>query len=519
MRPVYSRAVMNAIDSRAAIDCGVPGVVLMENAGRAIAEAALSLLRQRADEPGSVLVICGKGNNAGDGFVAARLLYEKGFPVRVMQLFPEVSIAGDALHHFRLAREAGVDMLPSDARSDDRIDELLGGCSLIIDAIFGTGLNALVHGVAEQMIRHINSAAVPVLAVDIPSGIDADSGAVLGCAIRAQQTISLHALKPGLLLYPGAEYAGIVSVADIGVPPEAERDMVFVARMPGHSDIRGMLPARPADSHKGMYGKVLVIGGSLGMAGAPYFAAAGALRAGAGYALCAVPESIVSALATLIPEAVGIPLAETRDHTIAHSSLRLIGDALDGVQACVVGPGLRMGSESTLLVRDLARMIAVRGIAAVYDADALNALASLPERPPVAGGIFTPHPKELARLLGVTVQEVQKDRIAAAKRAANEFESVIVLKGAHTIIAEPEGAVYINPTGCSALATAGTGDILAGIIAGFIAQGAAPIDAAVLAVYLHGLAGELAAAELGERSVIASDVLQYLSQAILHINA
>jgi ADP-dependent NAD(P)H-hydrate dehydratase / NAD(P)H-hydrate epimerase len=519
MRPVYSRAVMNDIDSRAATVCGIPGVTLMENAGRAVADAAAALVSSPDSPPGTIMVICGKGNNAGDGFVAARMLHEAGIPVTVMHLFPETAISGDAMHHFRLARESGVEILPSDARSDERLASLLGCSSLIIDSIFGTGLNAPVSGAAGQMIAHINNAAAPVLSVDIPSGIDADTGAVLGCAVRARQTVTLHAMKPGLLLYPGAEYAGTVCIADIGIPHDAENDMAVVAQMPGSTDIRAMLPARPADSHKGTFGRVLIIGGSAGMAGAPYFAAMGALRAGAGYALCAVPESILSTLAALIPEAVGLSLTETRDHTIAHSSLRLIGDALDGAQACVVGPGLRMGSESALLVRDLARMIAVRGIAAVYDADALNALAALPERPPVAGSIFTPHPKELARLLGATVDEVQSDRIAAAKRAAAEFESIIVLKGAHTIIAAPEGEVFFNSTGCSAMATAGTGDVLAGVIAGLIAQGAAPLDAACAGVYLHGLAGEFASGEFGERSVLARDVASFLSKAILHITA
>lgn len=480
---------------------GVPSLTLMENAGAAVAEFALD----HWPHAERIAVICGKGNNGGDGLVAARKLVERGKRVRVQLVAHASEIHGDAAQMLPKA--------PAPLRQVVTRAELvppLRECDLIIDAIVGTGFRPPVQGLYRDVIEAINAAAAPVLAVDIPSGADADDHAPQhGNAIcRADGIVTFTAPRPAHIF--GQLTRGPIRVVAIGSPDGAIESELNLDLITPH-DIASLLEPRALDSNKGLYGHVLIIGGSLGKTGAAGMAGLSALRAGAGLATIATPRSALPLVAAVAPELMTEALAETEAGSISADAS--LATAMSGKTVVALGPGISRNESTVEFVRKFVRDCT---LPLVIDADGLNAFENRAQnlmgtsRPLV----LTPHPGEMARLTGVSTREIQADRIAIAREFARKHGCMLVLKGYRTLIASPNGDVWVNPTGNPGMATGGTGDILTGMVAGMVAQHVDDVPRAVAtAVYLHGLAGDLARDELGEQSLLASDLLTYLPDA------
>jgi NAD(P)H-hydrate epimerase len=497
---------------RLAIDLyGIPGIVLMENAG---AQVARILWQEYPDlQARRVAVLCGRGNNGGDGFVIARYLHNSRVPVRVFIIGEPGDISGDASMHLHMLQRAG--MVPESVGTPESAKEMgarLVDYDVLIDALLGTGLKAEVSGMFQLIITAMNAAGRPIVSVDIPSGLSADEGMLLGDYVRADLTITMALPKRGLLLYPAAEYVGRLVVVDIGFPAAVrEHAMIHCHTLESHA-IAAQLQARHADTHKGTYGHVLLVAGSTGKTGAGVLASMAALRTGAGLVSFALPHSLNAAMEAKLTEVMTLPLPEVEPGVLGGEATQCIIEALEGKSALVLGPGLGTRPETVRCVHEVLRQV---GIPIVLDADGLNALPPNPEdigdiKAPL---VLTPHPGELARLLRTTTAAIQANRLTVAQETASTWRAVVVLKGAHTVIAEPEGTLYINLTGNPGMATAGSGDVLSGMIGALLGQGYAPSLAAQIAVHAHGLAGDLAAAAAGERSVIAGDLVETLCHA------
>ncbi len=486
-----------AAADEATIASGTPGFVLMERAGRAVARATVALAGRRYGA--RVAIVCGKGNNGGDGFVAARVLHREGVAVRCLLLADESEYQGDAAAHLKEMSRAGVKPRPFEAN-------VLGRSDVVVDAIFGTGFRGRAEGRPAEAIEAINSNGARVLAVDIPSGVAGDTGAVEGPAVRANVTVAIAAQKLGTVLQPGAGNAGQVAVVDIGIGlGEAS---IHLAEA---SDIGAMLPSRSADAHKRSTGSVLVLAGSDGMSGAALLTARGAARMGAGYVTLVSTSYVDHAKKSRIPEAVSRIAAGHSE--LGPEVLATFADDFERADAVALGPGLGTGPRQRALVEAALEEI---DVPLVLDADGLNVLAedTAPLRKRTGSTVITPHPGEMATLLGISGREVQADRIGVARRAASDLGCVVVLKGAGTIVARPEGPAVLNPTGGPALATAGTGDVLTGVIGALLAEGLDSLSAAMTGVFVHGLAGTLAAGSTGGRGTVAWDVAEALPAAV-----
>lgn len=502
-------AQSRSIDRRTIEEIGIPSPVLMENAGLAVAAA---VARRCGGVRGrSIVVLCGKGNNGGDGFVVARHLAVQGARVRLFLAGARDKLSGDAALEAQIAANMGLPI--AELQSPAGAAEALAGADAAVDALLGTGTRGEVTGLMADLIEALNAGPAPVVAVDVPSGLNVDTGLPCGHCVRAVETVTFGVLKRGLALYPGAAYAGRVVLAPISIPDaaiEAEGIGVCLLQAP---DAAALLPRREAWAHKGSAGSVLVAGGSLGMAGAAAMAALSALRVGAGLVRLAVPASLNDVLQAKATEVITLPVAQTDAGSFAPAGLRDAVERAGGSECVALGPGLGRNPET---VRGFLEILPEVKAPLVIDADGLNALAEHPEvfgrlaSPPV----LTPHPGEMSRLLGKSVADVQGDRIAAAEEAARRFHAIVVLKGAGTVVAGPDGAVSINSTGNAGMASAGMGDVLTGTIAGLVAQGLAPRDAAVLGVFVHGLAGDLAAADRGGIGLLATDVQERLPAAL-----
>jgi len=504
---------MRDLDRAAIQQWGIPGLTLMENAGRAVADAARRLSAADSERP--VVFVCGTGNNGGDGFVAARHLSEQGRRVRVLLAGSRDRVTGDALENLRRLDEAGIEVVEiDDAQVAARV---LPQAALIVDALLGTGLSGKVRGLPGQLIEVINDSGRPVLAVDVPSGLDADSGEPLGIAVRAIETVTMGLPKIGLCLYPGMDYAGRITVANLGYPAELVADAPGVGELIDPEWVGLLLPRRLPSAHKGQFGRVLVIAGSVGMTGAAAMCAEAALRVGAGLVTVGCPASVNDILEVKLTEAMTFPLPETYLRTLDTPALALILELAEDADVLAVGPGLSRQPETAVLIR---RLVARVGKPMVIDADALNALADATVllEGQHAPAVLTPHPGEMARLMGVSTGKIQAKRAHFAEAAAKRFRSVAVLKGARSIIAESGRPLTFCPTGNPGMATGGTGDVLTGTIAGLIAQGLLPFEAAAAGVYLHGLAGDIAAERVGEPSLLAGDVLEALPEAIQRVS-
>jgi hydroxyethylthiazole kinase-like uncharacterized protein yjeF len=495
---------MRELDRGAIQDLGIPSLVLMENAGRTTYQI---LRREFPALQGEVAVVAGRGNNGGDGFVLARYLAQAGLPVAVFLLGPKDQVRGDARVNLDILAHLGlgVQEILTDADLKDALHRL-AKAGLIVDALLGTGLNAPVTGLMAALIERLNHLRPPVLAVDIPTGLSADTGEVLGVALKAEVTVTYGWPKLGQVLPPGRDYVGRLWQVDISIPPDRARNAPL--ELAEARELRGLLPLRPVGSHKGNFGHLLVLAGSEGKTGAAAMTSEAALRAGAGLVTLGIPASLNDILEVKLTEAMTLPLPEAAPaRALGRAALNPILKFLDQKFTLALGPGLGTHPETRdlvcCLVHDLPQPM-------VVDADGVNNLDAGPSCLEGAAGprILTPHPGEMARLLGLTVPEVQARRLDLARETAARFGITLVLKGAQTVVAAPDGRASLNSTGNPALASGGTGDVLTGLIGGFLAQGLAPWDAARLGVYLHGLAADFFVSQHGPRGLIAGDLLQ-----------
>jgi hydroxyethylthiazole kinase-like uncharacterized protein yjeF len=503
---IVSAEEMRAVDLATSERFGVPSLTLMENAGSAVADYVLSHFATAR----RVVVFCGKGNNGGDGFVAARRLHERGKQVKVILLADPGDLRGDAAMMAAKLQAPAVAVRSSEELSSDLVQLSLRG-DLYLDAVLGTGFKPPVSGLYADAIAIMNASKVPVIAVDVPSGSDADAmGPQTGTIARADAIVTFTAPRPAHVF--SMLSAGPTVVADIGSPEEAIvsalRLNVITAR-----DIGALIGPRPAESNKGNYGHVLVVGGSLGKAGAAAMAGMAVLRAGAGLSTVATPKSVLGTVGGFHPELMTEPLPETDAGTISIGALDRIGELAKGKSVIAIGPGISRDPQTAELVRNLVGRVE---LPIVLDADGLNAFEGRVDELNGKGRtlVITPHPGEMARLAGCTIADVQKDRLGTARKFAREHEVIVVLKGHRTLVVQPDGEAWVNMTGNPGMATGGTGDILTGMTAGMMAQHSKNAFTAVLAaVHLHGLAGDVMRENVGEHSLVATDLLQGLPEA------
>ncbi len=505
---LVTAAQMQKVDRKTIDEVGIPGPELMENAGRGIAEGIIEDLLG-ASLGAKVTVFCGKGNNGGDGYVVARYLHEAGIPVEVYYQGPYEKLSDDARLNFDRAAKLKIAMTEVTEPSvlPDTLDS-----EFIVDAIFGTGFSGSPRGITAEMIEYVNTQSQCVIAVDLPSGLNADTGQAEGSVVEADYTYTLALPKFGLFVSPGRELAGVISVVPIGVPDSVVDGFDFTEELITEDMVLDRMPVRAPDGHKGTFGKVLVLSGSLGLTGAAAMAAESALRTGSGLVKLASPRSVIPILAGCVVEATGHPLPEVANKGVL--ALRALGEARELAKehdAVIVGPGIGRHHETWELVR---RFLSKLEKPAIVDADGLNALEGHTEVLKLAPDeiVITPHPGEFARLSGKKVSNDVHERIAAAREFADEHDVVVVLKGSPTVIADTEGIVYVNQTGNHGMATGGTGDVLSGMIGSLLGQGLDAVDAAICAVYMHGLAGDLAADDLTPRAMIAGDLIAYLGE-------
>jgi len=513
---VLNAAQMREADRRTIDDIGIPSLVLMENAGRQAVAAMEAMYSDLSDR--QVAVLCGRGNNGGDGFVIARTLVQRGIDVAVFLIGSVGDVRGDARVNLEILGRLGLTVVEvADSQAWELHFSEVSDCTLIVDAIFGTGLNAPVSGFIESVIADVNTSGLPVVSIDLPSGLSADSAEPIGPSIEAGLTITIAAPKLPLVLPPGELRAGDIVIADIGIPIEV-LDNVTGPRVEllTRGAMREIVVPRTADSHKGDYGRVLLVAGSRGKTGAAHLAAVGALRSGAGLVTVATPASCQPVLAGMAPEYMTEALEEADGGLAVDEIDRVLEMARDVV---AIGPGLGQAPAT----RNFIQQIVDRAtMPLVIDADGLNAFASAPDRLTGREGrdiIITPHPGEMARLVGMSTHEVQAHRLEIARNFASAHRLFVVLKGHRTLIATPDGKVFINPTGNPGMATGGTGDVLTGMIAAWLAQLLDAEAACKLAVYLHGLAGDLAEADEGEVAMTSADVAGHLGDAMLELTA
>lgn len=502
---------MKELDRRAIEGEGIPSIDLMDRAAAGVAQAALSFLPRRG---GKCAVFCGSGNNGGDGIAAARLLFLKGIEVRVFLVGSYEKLTPDALEETRRLSECGVELEAFELENAGQA-AYARSCQVLIDAVFGVGLSREIQPESPfaAAIRLMNECPGKVVAADIASGVEADTGRILGCAVKADKTVTFTLPKPGQFLGEGADHSGEVTAWDIGIPEKLVRSMACQAQTMEEAFLREALPPRKADGHKGTFGKVLVIGGAVGYTGAPYLTATAAVRSGCGLVFLGVPETIWSVEAAKCTSAMPFPLPDTKG-LLSENALQKIEEKLDGCDVLALGPGLGRSAEITALVCGLLEKTEKP---VVLDADGINALAGhidVLDRRRGRVTILTPHDGEFARLGG---DLRSGDRLGAARSFAGDHGCYLVLKGHRTLIAAPAGNVLVNTTGNSGLAKGGSGDVLTGIIASLLAQGASPIRAAGLGVWLHGRAGDIAAERLTPYAMTPEDVIAALPEAFFEI--
>ena len=508
---VLTAAQMREADRRTIEDIGIPSLVLMENAGRQVVAAMEAIHSDILDR--QVAILCGRGNNGGDGFVVARTLLQRGVDVSVFLIGQVSDVRGDARVNLDILGRLGVTVVEvADGQAWELHLSEVRDCNLIVDAIFGTGLNAPVTGLIESVITDVNASGIPVVSIDLPSGLSADSCDPIGESIDAGTTVTLGAPKLPLVLPPAENHAGDIVIADIGIPTDIIDGLDGpVISLLTRASARELLTPRTPDSHKGDYGHVLLVAGSKGKTGAAHLSAMGALRGGAGLVTVATPASCQAVVATMAPEYMTVGLDETADGLNPDGVDALIEIARDVI---AIGPGLGQAPGTRAFVQSLVDRATTP---LVIDADGLNAFIEDPDRLAGREGrdvIITPHPGEMARLLGMSTDEVQASRLEIARNFAVAHHVYVVLKGHRTLIATPDEKVFINPTGNAGMATGGTGDVLTGMIAALLGQLLDAEAACKLAVYLHGMAGDLADADLGDVSLMASDLVSHIGDAV-----
>jgi NAD(P)H-hydrate epimerase len=506
---------MQELDRRAAAEYGIPSLLLMENAG------AETVREMRATFPAlsrsRVAILCGRGNNGGDGFVVARHLLNQGVTVRTFLLGRRGEVKGDARVNLETLEKMGAALVEvTDTGELATLSEGMPSTDVVVDALLGTGTQGPARDLLAEAIELVNRAGRPVVAVDIPSGLGADDSEPPGPAVRAALTVTFALPKRSLLLYPAASYAGVVRIVDIGIPSALCRDPELRLGLLEAQDAVPAFPRRDPAAHKGSFGHVLVVAGSVGKTGAAVLTSLAAQRIGAGLVTLAIPESLNDIMEVKLTEVMTEPLPETEARTLGRDALDRLVRLAEGKSVLAIGPGLGTHPSTQELVRDL---LGVLRLPIVLDADGLNALAGRAELLGRAAGpvILTPHPGELSRLLGIARDELLRQRIPVVQEVAGRFNVTLVLKTAHTVIASPKGDAAIVPTGNPGMATGGTGDVLTGIIAGLLAQGVDPGLAARAGAYVHGLAGDLAAERMGQEAMLAGDLLESVPEAIRQV--
>jgi NAD(P)H-hydrate epimerase len=518
---VVTAEEMQDIDRETIHGLGMPGLVLMERAGLAVVSKIKEFFGRRR-----VIVVSGSGNNGGDGLVVARNLHNEGWDVRAFITSKPENLKGDALSQYKTASEFGVSIRP--------IEELLINYPsilirhpLIVDAILGTGLKKEVTGLLSDVIRLINKSKVPVISVDMPSGISSDSGQIMGEAIKANYTVTFGLPKRGHILYPGCEYSGKLFIEDIGFPKDLLSSDKLKVELLEREYISAIVPERYKYSHKGDYGHVLIVAGSKGKTGAAFMTAKACLRSGAGLVTIGIPESLSDVFQTRVTEEMTLILPDKGDGTLSSKSFDSILYFLDEkADILAIGPGIGVSSHTEKLVKTL---IQRSSKPMVIDADGINSIQKDIEifsraKAPI---ILTPHPGEMARLLSQKSKvrsqkseekrlrdKIEKDRINIAQSFSKETGTYLVLKGVPTIIATPDRRAFINTTGNPGMATGGTGDVLTGMISGFLSQNKDPLNACILGVYLHGIAGDIVATEKSQHSLIASDIIEKIPDVL-----
>lgn len=511
---VVTAAQMQTLDRRTIQEAKVPGTTLMERAGIGV---VTHLMQAWGPPKGKkVVILCGKGNNGGDGLVVARLMAKKGAKLKIALMAPLNELSPDAKIMYRRLSKVIRPSLFTVNPSEESLRSLTQDADLLVDALLGTGLASSVRSPYTFAIEAMNASPAFTVAIDIPSGLDSNTGATLGVAVQADLTVTFGCPKLGLYLDSAIDKVGNIQVVDIGIPQDFVLDLNPHIHLLSQEMVRPLIPPRLPSSHKGTFGHAGIVAGSPGKTGAPAMAGLGALRIGTGLVTVATPQSVSPILESKLLEVMTEPMPESTQHLLGMEAYPVLLAFAATKSALAFGPGLGISPETTELLRHLLPQLEAP---CVLDADALNGLAqhcqifSSMKRPP----ILTPHPGEMARLLAASSsKQVNEDRIGISRQFAMQHKVILVLKGARTIIAEPQGHVAICPTGNPGMASAGMGDVLTGMIAGLLAQGLGAWDAARAGVFLHGLAGDLAAATIGEPGLIAGDVITAIPHALTH---
>jgi NAD(P)H-hydrate epimerase len=509
---VLTSQQMKEIDRKTIEEIGIPGPVLMENAGLKIVKVIRARFPEIQKE--KVLIVAGKGNNGGDGLVVARHLWNRGGRPKVLLLAAKQDVKGDAALNLGIADKIGVEIVEILSAEDwKKHKRELSAARLIVDAIFGTGLMNPAGGIYATAIEDINKAKAYKVAIDIPSGLSSDTFQIIGPAVRADLTVTLGAPKISHVFPPAEDWVGELVIADISLPPFLFEDENLKLEVIEKQALMPYFKRRQRDSHKGTYGHLLILAGSLGKTGAAVMAGKAALRAGAGLVTVGTAQSCLPIIARSMMELMTEPLPETKEKTIAKEAVSKAVKLLPTKDALLIGPGISTHPSTADFVLSLLSKVKCP---VVIDADALNVLAGhLDVLKSLAGrAVLTPHPGEFARLLGLSVKNVLDNRLELLPQFAEKYRVYLVLKGYRTLIANPRGKVYINPTGNPGMASGGSGDVLSGMIASLIIQEKDVLGATLAAVYLHGLSGDIGADRLGERSLVAGDLIRYLPQAL-----
>lgn len=513
---VATAQIMQELDRETITTMGIPGLILMENAGRGAVSSMIRAFDNISEM--KIAILAGRGNNGGDGFVIGRTLLNMGVDVKVYLLSSAERLEGDALTNFEIYKKLGapLEKIP-DSKTFESHRAEIARFDLFVDALLGTGLRGEVKGFYGDVIDFLNQLTEPVVSVDIPSGLDSDTGKPLGACVKASLTTTFGLPKIGQLLYPGVNYTGSLDVIDIGIPTSIIEAKSIPYNLITPAMLCGLLEPRAQDSHKGHFGHLLVLAGSAGKTGAAAMTCEAAMRVGAGLVTLGIPSSLNSIMEAKLTEVMTAPLKETERQSLDEDSLEEIMDLSRGKDLLCIGPGLSTHPSTKRLVISLLKNFS---LPMVIDADGINAIADDQGSLSKAKGsiALTPHPGEMARLLFCSVKEVQEDRIGKARGLADKLGVHVVLKGARTIIAEPGGKIHINPTGNAGMAAAGVGDVLTGILSGLICQGLPFSDALCLGVYLHGHVADKLVKKRGERGLMATDLLEDLPRALQKIN-
>jgi len=509
---ILNKEQMQEADRITISEYGVPSIVLMENAALSV----LKIIEEKFPDISRVAVLCGKGNNGGDGLALARHLFNKGYDTKIYLFAKPKDLKGDPKINFLICQKMGIEIksVPSEKQFYEIFPQLFD-YPLIVDGLFGTGIDKPLEGFWANVVEAINSLKSIILSIDIPSGLSSSTGEVLGPAIKADVTATFGAYKIAHIFPPASNYCGKVHLFEIGIPRELISNISKLI-LSNKNVLRNFIPYRKMESHKGNFGHLVVVAGSKEKPGALSMSALGALRCGVGLLTCASVESALSVLHSHSYEAMGLILDQTPDGTIALSSLPKILNFLEDKDALVLGPGLSLNEETQEFIR---RLVLNTSIPVVIDADGLNAFSKNLKLLKARKGdkILTPHPGELSRLLDVPLEDIKKDRIKYAKETVKESGSIVVLKGFLTLTANPNEVIWVNPTGNPGMATGGMGDILSGMIGAFLAQKIEAFKSAPLAVFLHGLAGDLAAKTKTEEGLIPRDLIEKIPDSFLEI--